>query len=54
MTNFEEKMAGNLKDKNAAFQSAEAALMAAELNIENKTRKVFIFIKVFIIFQYHT
>jgi len=35
MTTFEEKMAGNLKDKNSAFQAAEAALMAAETNIEN-------------------
>jgi type IV pilus assembly protein PilX len=35
MTTFEEKMAGNTKDKNAAFQAAEAALMAAETNIEN-------------------
>lgn len=35
MTTFEEKMAGNLKDKNTAFQAAETALMAAESNIEN-------------------
>ena len=35
MTTFEEKMAGNLKDKNTAFQAAEAALMAAETNIQN-------------------
>jgi type IV pilus assembly protein PilX len=34
MTTFEEKMAGNVKDKNTAFQAAEAALMAAESNIE--------------------
>jgi len=35
MTTFEEKMAGNTKDKNTAFQAAEAAMMAAEANIEN-------------------
>ncbi len=35
MTTFEEKMAGNTKDKNTAFQAAEAALMAGENDIEN-------------------
>ena len=35
MTTFEEKMSGNLKDKNTAFHAAEAALMAAETNIAN-------------------
>jgi len=35
MTTFEEKMAGNTKDKNTALQAAEAALMTAETYIEN-------------------
>lgn len=30
MTAFEEKMAGNVKDKHAAFEAAEAALLAGE------------------------
>lgn len=34
---LEEKMAGNVKDKNLAFQAAEAALVDAELRIRNNT-----------------
>lgn len=34
MTTFEEKMSGNLKDKHIAFEAAEAAMMAAENDIE--------------------
>lgn len=35
-TSLEEKMAGNIKDKNAAFQAAEAALSGAESWLFNK------------------
>ena len=35
VTTLEEKMAGNSRDQNIAFQSAEAALRAGELVIEN-------------------
>ena len=33
-TSLEEKMAGNLRDKNIAFQVAESALRAAELSVQ--------------------
>lgn len=39
VTTLEEKMAGNSRDKNIAFQSAESALKAGELVIENQTNK---------------
>ncbi len=39
VTSLEEKMAGNSRDQNIAFQSAEAALRAGELVIFNETDK---------------
>jgi type IV pilus assembly protein PilX len=39
VTTLEEKMAGNSRDQNIAFQAAEAALRAGELVIENETDK---------------
>ena len=36
-TSLEEKMAGNLRDKNLAFQAAESALRAAEHNLNLST-----------------
>lgn len=38
-TSLEEKMAGNMKDRNLAFQSAETALLAAERWYEAQTTK---------------
>lgn len=38
-TSLEEKMAGNMKDRNLAFQAAETALLAAERWYENQTTK---------------
>ncbi len=35
VTSLEEKMAGNSKDQNLAFQTAEAAIRAGEANIES-------------------
>jgi len=40
-SNLEEKMAGNLRDKEIAFQSAEAALREAERIIESTTLTAF-------------
>ncbi|MDQ7091093.1 MAG: PilX N-terminal domain-containing pilus assembly protein [Methylococcales bacterium] len=37
VTGLEEKMANNNRDKNLAFQAAEAALRAGEIKIESKT-----------------
>lgn len=38
-TSLEEKMAGNMKDRNLAFQAAETALLAAERWYETQTTK---------------
>lgn len=38
-TSLEEKMAGNMKDRNLAFQAAESALLAAERWYEVQTTK---------------
>ena len=38
-TSLEEKMAGNMKDRNIAFQAAETALLAAERWYETQTTK---------------
>ncbi len=39
VTSIEEKMAGNSRDQNIAFQAAEVALRAGELVIFNQTNK---------------
>ena len=35
VTSLEEKMAGNMRDRNLAFQAAESALSAAETYLQN-------------------